>query len=167
MAISPSTSPFAATCRNRVVISACCAWSTVCRGCRAWTCDRARHAEATARFLQTANDGDVEGLISLLAPDVVLVSDGGGKKRAALRPMYGPEKVARWMIAIIERPDIADLQIRVVELNGEPAIVAYAGDAPDTVGFVEIGADGIVSAIYLMRNPDKLGAVPRLGQLPA
>jgi RNA polymerase sigma-70 factor (ECF subfamily) len=129
--------------------------------------DRAWHAEATARFLQTANDGDVEGLISLLAPDVVLVSDGGGKKRAALRPMYGPEKVARWMIAITERPDVADLQIRVVELNGEPAIVAYAGDAPDTVGFVEFGADGIVSAIYLMRNPDKLGAVPRLCQLPA
>ncbi len=128
--------------------------------------DRARHAEATARFLQAAGTGDVEGLISLLAPDVVLVSDGGGKKRAALRPIDGPEKVARWMIAIVQRPDVTGLQMRMLELNGEPAIVGYDGDVPDTVGFMEMTADGLITDIYLMRNPDKLGFVPRLSDLP-
>ena len=127
--------------------------------------DDAQHAEITTRFLQVAADGDVDGLIAMLAPDVVLIADGGGKKRAALQPLYGGENVARWMIAVIQRPDVEDVVIRLIELNGELAIAAYDGDRPDTVGFVEAGADGITS-LYLLRNPDKLGGVPLLSELP-
>jgi RNA polymerase sigma-70 factor, ECF subfamily len=126
--------------------------------------DKVQHAEITTRFLQVAGDGDLDGLIAMLAPDVVLISDGGGKKRAALRPMYGAEKVARWMLGVIRRPDVTELSIRLLELNGELAIVAYDGDQPDTVGFVEAGDEGITS-LYLLRNPDKLGGVPLLSEL--
>lgn len=123
--------------------------------------DKDQHAEVTTRFLEVANSGDLAGLMAMLAPDVVLISDGGGKKRAALRPVYGAEKVARWMLGVMDNSDIADLTIRLLELNGELAIVAYDGDRPDTVGFVETGENGI-SSVYLMRNPDKLTAVPPL-----
>jgi len=127
--------------------------------------DRSEHAEITNRFLAAAGTGDVEGLVQLLAPDVVLVSDGGGKRQAALRPVYGADKVARWMIAVFAKPDVTDLTIRLLELNGELAIVAYDGDSPDTVGFVELG-DGAITDLYLMRNPEKLGGVPPLSDLP-
>jgi RNA polymerase sigma-70 factor, ECF subfamily len=127
--------------------------------------DEAQHAEITSRFLQVTADGDIEALIAMLAPDVVLIADGGGKKRAALQPLYGPENVARWMLAVMQRPDVDKPVIRMIELNGELAIAAYDGDRPDTVGFVEAGAEGITS-LYLVRNPDKLGGVPLLSELP-
>jgi RNA polymerase sigma-70 factor, ECF subfamily len=127
--------------------------------------DEAQHAEITSRFLQVTADGDIEALIAMLAPDVVLIADGGGKKRAALQPLYGPENVARWMLAVMQRPDVEKPVIRMIELNGELAIAAYDGDRPDTVGFVEAGAEGITS-LYLVRNPDKLGGVPLLSELP-
>lgn len=122
--------------------------------------DRDRHAEVTARFLRAAEDGDIDGVVSLLAPDVVLLTDGGGKRKAAQRPIYGADKAARWLLAVMEQPDIADPKVRLTELNGEPAIVAYDGDRPDTVGFVKIGDAGMITEIYLIRNPDKLAAVP-------
>jgi RNA polymerase sigma-70 factor, ECF subfamily len=127
--------------------------------------DEAQHAEITSRFLQVTTDGDIDALIAMLAPDVVLIADGGGKKRAALQPLYGPENVARWMLAVMQRPDVEKPVIRLIELNGELAIAAYDGDRPDTVGFVEAGAEGITS-LYLVRNPDKLGGVPLLSELP-
>jgi RNA polymerase sigma-70 factor (ECF subfamily) len=127
--------------------------------------DEAQHAEITSRFLQVTTDGDIDALIAMLAPDVVLIADGGGKKRAALQPLYGPENVARWMLAVMQRPDEKPV-IRLIELNGELAIAAYDGDRPDTVGFVEAGAEGITS-LYLVRNPDKLGSVPLLSELPS
>jgi RNA polymerase sigma-70 factor, ECF subfamily len=128
--------------------------------------DEAQHAEITSRFLQVTTDGDIDALIAMLAPDVVLIADGGGKKRAALQPLYGPENVARWMLAVMQRPDVEKPVIRLIELNGELAIAAYDGDRPDTVGFVEAGAEGITS-LYLVRNPDKLGSVPLLSELPS
>jgi RNA polymerase sigma-70 factor (ECF subfamily) len=128
--------------------------------------DRAEHAEITTRFLQAAGTGDVEGVVALLAPDVTLISDGGGKRQAALRPLYGADNVARWMIAIVAKPDVTDLTFRLIELNGELAIAAYDGDIPDTVGFLELGDGGVITDLYLVRNPDKLGSVPLLSELP-
>jgi RNA polymerase sigma-70 factor (ECF subfamily) len=115
--------------------------------------DRARHNELTMRFMQAAGSGNFDEVVALLAPDAVLVSDGGGKKRAALRPIQGAEKIARWLFAVLaENPGF---EIRLGTLNGETAFVAYDGDEPDTVAFLK-STDGRITDLYLIRNPDKL-----------
>jgi RNA polymerase sigma-70 factor (ECF subfamily) len=122
--------------------------------------DKARHAEVTNQFLAAAFSGDLDQVISLLAPDVALVSDGGGKKKAALRPLHGADKVARWLLGTLQNDAPAGLEIQVAEVNGEPAFIAYDGDLVDSVGFMELNADGVISQIYVVRNPDKLTAIP-------
>jgi RNA polymerase sigma-70 factor (ECF subfamily) len=128
--------------------------------------DKARHTEVTTRFLEAAWSGDLDGVISMLAPDVVLVTDGGGKRRAALRPMHGPDKIARWVLAIAtDDEQAAGFDIRITTLNGELAFVAYDGEVVDSVGFVEINAAGLIDHLYVVRNPDKLTTIPPKDQL--
>jgi RNA polymerase sigma-70 factor (ECF subfamily) len=118
--------------------------------------DKARHDELTMRFMQAAGSGDFDQVVALLAPDAVLISDGGGKKKAALRPIQGATKIARWLFAVIaENPDF---EIRMGTLNGEIAYIAYDRDKPDTVAFLKTG-DGRITELYLIRNPDKLAHV--------
>ncbi|MER7249309.1 RNA polymerase sigma-70 factor [Kribbella sp. NPDC000426] len=115
--------------------------------------DKARHDEVTMRFMQAAGSGDFDQVVALLAPDAVLISDGGGKKKAALRPIHGADKIARWLFAVIaENPGF---EIRMGTLNGEVAYIAYDGDAPDTVAFLKTEG-GLINELYLIRNPDKL-----------
>jgi RNA polymerase sigma-70 factor (ECF subfamily) len=124
--------------------------------------DKERHNELTLRFMAAAGSGDFDQVVSLLAPDAVLISDGGGKKKAALRPIHGAEKIARWMFAVIaENPDF---EMRVATLNGETAFIAYYDDEPDTVTFLE-STEGRISGLYLIRNPDKLTTVPSRHEL--
>ncbi|WP_328518923.1 RNA polymerase sigma-70 factor [Kribbella sp. NBC_00359] len=124
--------------------------------------DKARHNELTMRFMAAAGSGDFDQVVSLLAPDAVLISDGGGKKRAALRPIHGPEKIARWLFAVIaENPNF---EIRMATLNDDTAFIAYFDDEPDTVAFLET-TDEQITELYLIRNPDKLGTVPGLRDL--
>ena len=124
--------------------------------------DKARHNELTLRFMQAAGSGDFDQVVSLLAPDAVLISDGGGKKKAALRPIQGAEKIARWLFAVLE--DNPNFEIRMATMNDDTAFIAYFDDAPDTVAFLET-ADGVVTELYLIRNPDKLRTVPPLHSL--
>jgi RNA polymerase sigma-70 factor (ECF subfamily) len=119
--------------------------------------DKARHNELTMRFMQAAGSGDFDQVVALLAPDAVLISDGGGKKKAALRPIYGSDKIARWLFGVLaENPGF---EIRMATLNDDLAFIAYFGDQPDTVAFLK-SDDGLISELYLIRNPDKLGTVP-------
>ena len=97
---------------------------------------------------------------------MVLVSDGGGKKRAALRPLHGAEKIARWLMGVLSEEEASAFEVRLAKLNGEDAFIAYNGDEVDSVGFTEIDASGRISQIYVVRNPDKLTAIPRLPDLP-
>jgi len=79
------------------------------------------------------------------------------EERLALRPINGPEKIARWLFAVIA--DNPTFEIRVATLNGDTAFIAYDDDVPDTVAFVE-STDGLITELFLIRNPDKLGTVP-------
>ncbi|MER5178494.1 RNA polymerase sigma factor SigJ [Streptomyces sp. NPDC002896] len=116
--------------------------------------DPTERRDLTERFLTAAAGGDIEGLMSLLAPDVQLVSDSGGKSKAPLRVIESADKVGRFLAAV-GREGIPALEIRVLELNGGPAALALSGGKPDTVFQLEI-ADGRIQRIYLVRNPDKL-----------
>ncbi|MFJ6087078.1 RNA polymerase sigma-70 factor [Streptomyces sp. NPDC092369] len=116
--------------------------------------DPGRRRDLTERFLAAAAEGDLEGLLELLAPDVRLVADSGGKSSAPLRVLDSADKVGRFIVGVA-RKGVADLSVRFVELNGGPAIVALSAGKPDSVFQLDI-YKGRVQAVYIMRNPDKL-----------
>ncbi|WP_179469259.1 RNA polymerase sigma-70 factor [Mycolicibacterium vinylchloridicum] len=119
--------------------------------------DPQRSEQITAQFLMAAATGDLEGLMSLLAPDVVFTSDSDGKVSAARRPVLGPAKVARLIIGLF-RQATPEYRIEGANYNGAPAIVVYRGDRAESVMLVEI-TDGTITNFYAMRNPEKLAAV--------
>ncbi|MEU6671852.1 RNA polymerase sigma-70 factor [Streptomyces sp. NPDC046727] len=116
--------------------------------------DPARRRDLTERFLAAAGEGDLEGLMSLLAPDVRLVGDSGGKAKAPVRALQTPDKVGRFLIGVA-RSTPADMSFRALEVNGGPAVLILYGDKPDTLLQLDI-ADGHVTAVYIHRNPEKL-----------
>ncbi|WP_406729898.1 RNA polymerase sigma factor SigJ [Streptomyces sp. GD-15H] len=117
--------------------------------------DPAQRRELTERFLAAAAGGDLEGLMKLLAPDVRLVGDSGGKAPAPLRVLETADKVGRFVLGAARKSLRDDFSARFLELNGGPAALLLAGDTPDSVFQLDV-ADGRVQVVYLIRNPDKL-----------
>jgi len=107
--------------------------------------------EVIAKFLVAASTGDIQSLMDVLAPDVVLVTDGGGVKKAALRPILGREKVLRFLDAVAPESTEAD----VVVVNGAPALRVFLDGEIDSIGSLLV-EDGLVTGIYWVRNPAKL-----------
>ena len=128
--------------------------------------DRATQRLATERFLAACAGGDVEALLAALAPDVVLVTDGGGRAKAALRPIVGAEKVARFLLATTAQGlAIPGLHVEVAEVNGAPGVVAWVQGAPYmTVSLVLV--DGLVEQVLVVRNPEKLTGLPTASTEP-
>ncbi|MBX9246838.1 RNA polymerase sigma factor SigJ [Actinotalea ferrariae] len=125
---------------------------------------RATQEAVVHAFLRAAVEGDLAGLVAVLAPDVVLRSDGGGLVHAALRPISGAEKVARFVLGIRELAAGAELRTDVAVVNGEVGLVLHvvAGEGTRTESGVtvvvpRVGADGLVHGLDLVRNPEKLG----------
>ncbi|MGW0084729.1 RNA polymerase sigma-70 factor [Streptomyces sp. NPDC003393] len=116
--------------------------------------DPVQRRDLTERFLAAAADGDLGGLMALLAPDVRLVGDSGGKSKAPLRVLEGADKVGRFLAGVAEK-GVADMSLRRLEVNGGPAVLVLSGGRPDSVVQVDV-ADGRVLAVYIIRNPDKL-----------
>jgi RNA polymerase sigma-70 factor, ECF subfamily len=111
----------------------------------------------TAQFFATAATGNVDALISLMAPDVVWTADSDGKASAARRPVLGADRVARLVMGLVR--GIGELgRVEPAFYNGAPALVLYLGDALEGIISVEL-TDGRVSHFYAMRNPEKLGGV--------
>ncbi|WP_432117560.1 RNA polymerase sigma-70 factor [Streptomyces sp. bgisy032] len=119
--------------------------------------DPAQRRDLTERFLAAAAEGDLDGLLALLAPDVRLVGDSGGKARAPLRVLESADKVGRFVIGAA-RKGAQDFTVRFLEVNGGPAALVLAGGEPDAVFQLDV-ADGRVQAVYVVRNPDKLRAL--------
>ncbi|GGW38093.1 RNA polymerase sigma24 factor [Streptomyces xantholiticus] len=122
--------------------------------------DPAECRDLTERFLSAAAGGDMEGLLSLLAPDVRLVGDSGGKAKAPLRVIESADKVGRFLFGA-SRKSIADLDFRFVELNGAPALLILSGGKPDSVFQLEV-LGGRIQCVYIIRNPDKLVSLASL-----
>jgi RNA polymerase sigma-70 factor (ECF subfamily) len=120
--------------------------------------DRREQREVTERFLAAAVNGDVESLLAAMAPGVVLVADGGGRVKAARRPIVGAEKVARFLAAV--GPQAAELGLRVemADVNGAPALVAWTATGP-YMALQLVLVDGLVETVFFMGNPDKLGGI--------
>ena len=113
------------------------------------------------RFFKATSSGDMEGLIALLASDVVLHSDGGGKAIAAPNLIRGADKVARGALGAFQRLVPKDMHIRVTQINGDPGIVSYLNGKPYSVLTFDASEDRI-HAVYVVTNPDKLAHVPPL-----
>jgi RNA polymerase sigma-70 factor (ECF subfamily) len=120
--------------------------------------DPARRRELTERFLAAAGGGDLQGLMSLLAPDVRLVGDSGGRSKAPLRVLESAGKVGRFL-AGVAKGGVADAAYRFLEINGGPALLVLSGGRPDSVFQLDV-ADGLIQTVYIIRNPDKLRALP-------
>ncbi|MFI7412778.1 RNA polymerase sigma-70 factor [Streptomyces sp. NPDC049627] len=116
--------------------------------------DPTQRRDLTERFLAAAAEGDLEGLMSLLAPDVRLVGDSGGKAKAPVRVLETADKVGRFLIGAA-RKGVADASFRFLEINGGPALLVLAGDKPDSVFQLDV-LDGRIQSVYIIRNPDKL-----------
>ncbi|MFF7125195.1 MULTISPECIES: RNA polymerase sigma-70 factor [unclassified Streptomyces] len=118
-----------------------------------------RREELVTSFLTAAREGDLTGLEKLLAADVTWWSDGGGKVTAALRPIEGREKVARFAAGASQRFGVG-LEYTVVEVNGAIGVASWAGGT--LVGIVEFElVDGLVAGVWAVMNPDKLEYVRR------
>jgi RNA polymerase sigma-70 factor (TIGR02957 family) len=107
--------------------------------------------EVIARFLGAAATGDLQALMDVLAPDVVLLTDGGGVKKAALRPIHGRDKVTRFLEAVMPDGFVAD----AVVVNGSPALRIAVDGEVDAVASLLV-EDGRVTGLYVVRNPAKL-----------
>ncbi|MFE5836460.1 RNA polymerase sigma-70 factor [Arthrobacter sp. NPDC056493] len=125
--------------------------------------DAQRQKAVTDRFISATLGGDVQALMDILAPGAVLLSDGGGKVSAARRPVVGADHVARFLLGIATKP-IPDMRVEMSSLNGMPAILIYSGAVVDLAIMVESDNDH-VTGLYLVRNPDKLGAATTSRQL--
>ncbi|MDX3526578.1 RNA polymerase sigma-70 factor [Streptomyces sp. ID05-39B] len=119
--------------------------------------DPVQRRELTERFLAAAAEGDLAGLLDLLAPDVRLVGDSGGKSKAPLRVLESADHVGRFLVGVT-RKSVPDLTVLVLELNGGPAVLVLSGGKPDSVLQLDV-ADGRVQTVYAVRNPDKLRAL--------
>jgi len=113
------------------------------------------------RFLEASTSGDMEGLVSLLASDVVLQSDGGGKGIAVPNLVCGVDKVARGAIGGLQKLLPKNLVHRLAYINGEPGIVSYLNGKPFSVLTIDAGEEQI-RAIYVLTNPEKLSRLPAL-----
>jgi len=123
--------------------------------------DQAQGERLAQAFLAAAATGDASGLSAVLAQDAVMVTDGGGKRVAALRVLVGREDIADFFRRIAWRngpygPLVKG--VRLASVNGCPGVVLDLQDGPQTVA-LEPDAEGRIAAIYVVRNPEKLGHV--------
>jgi RNA polymerase sigma-70 factor (ECF subfamily) len=117
--------------------------------------------EAVDRFLAAARHGDLQGLLDVLAPDVVLVSDGGGLVAAARRPIQGAEPVASFVLRGLRS---VDFEAKAVWLNGSPAIRLDIAGQVDTAVSLAV-ENGRITRIYAIRNPHKLARLDGVAAL--
>jgi RNA polymerase sigma-70 factor (ECF subfamily) len=114
---------------------------------------------ALAAFQRAIETGDLQSLLDLLAPDVVLLGDGGGIKQSLPRPVVGADQVAR--LLGIGLPRIASAaSVEPVHINGWPGLIVRLNGEIDNVVAMRID-DGLISGLYTVRNPDKLRHIDR------
>ncbi|MEV6329844.1 RNA polymerase sigma factor SigJ [Streptomyces sp. NPDC051909] len=116
--------------------------------------DPAQRRDLTERFLAAAADGDLQGLLALLAPDVRLVGDSGGKAKGPLRIIETADKVGRFLLAVAQGARDS-YEFRFEEINGGPALLALVGGKVDSILQTEVRDDRI-ACMYILRNPDKI-----------
>jgi RNA polymerase sigma-70 factor (TIGR02957 family) len=124
--------------------------------------DRTEQKHVVDRFLAAVTTGDIQGLIDVLAPDVVLVADGGGVAKAARHPVLGADRVMAYLAGLPRV--VPDAQVTTLWLNGSPAARIDHVEFGTTVITLDI-EDGRITRIFAMRNPDKLARLDEPAEL--
>ena len=118
-----------------------------------------KHARLLAAFAAATQSGDLDALREMLADDVRVVTDGGGKVRSALEVIEGADPAARFLVAVTrKRPDAwwrDDFRVRFAPVNGLPGVIVDAPEGVMQTTAFELEGD-VIRAIYVVRNPDKL-----------
>ena len=128
---------------------------------------RAERDELAARFLAAFTDGDVDGLVSLLAADVVVQGDGGGHRPSWPNAIGGREKVVRLLVGLSTGIRELGLEVRAAQVNGQPGATVHAGDG-GLINVITLDiADGFVQTVRSVINPDKLHHLGRLADREA
>jgi RNA polymerase sigma-70 factor (ECF subfamily) len=115
----------------------------------------AKHAQLMAAFVAATSSGDLDGLTRLLASDVRVVTDGGGKVAAALNVIDGADRAARFLIGAARKGWRDDFTLRFAPINDLPGVIVDSPEGTVQTTAFEID-DGVIRAIYVVRNPDKL-----------
>ncbi|WP_068280012.1 RNA polymerase sigma-70 factor [Aldersonia kunmingensis] len=123
--------------------------------------DRAQQLAAVEKFMAALSTGNVQGLVDVLAPDVVLIADGGGLAAAVRKPITGAKTIVTLLRRLAKLPDV---QMRTVWINGMPGFRIEIGGVEPTAVSVAI-EDGKITRIYAMRNPEKLGRLETVAEL--
>jgi RNA polymerase sigma-70 factor (ECF subfamily) len=118
-----------------------------------------KHAELLSAFITASRSGDIATLTRLLASDARIVSDGGGKVPAALNVIEGAERGAAFLAGVVRKGFTADMTVRFDVINGMPGLVITGPRGLVQTNAFEIDG-GVVKAIYIVRNPDKLKHLP-------
>jgi RNA polymerase sigma-70 factor, ECF subfamily len=121
--------------------------------------NRARHPELLAAFLQACAEGDSGALVILLKEDAVLFSDGGGRTRAALNPIFGSDRIIRFVFGL-RRKGLGEYGGYPAQVNGLPGAVITLDGKPNAVLSIAVEGDRI-RELYFVLNPEKLGGIAR------
>src|SRR4051794_14204164 len=127
--------------------------------------DPAERRALASRFLAAAREGDLQGLVALLAPDAVLIGDGGGIARSIPHPMHGAAAIARAMVTFYGQVDALGVTLHPAWVNGQPGFrtVDSEGRLVNVVALDIV--EGRVASIYSMLNPEKLGHLGETSEL--
>jgi RNA polymerase sigma-70 factor, ECF subfamily len=115
----------------------------------------AKHSQLMSAFVSATRSGDLNALTQLLASDVRVVTDGGGKVAAALNVLNGADPAARFLIGATRKGWREDFTLRFATINGLPGVIVDAPDGPVQTAAFEIDGN-VIRALYVVRNPDKL-----------
>jgi ketosteroid isomerase-like protein len=126
---------------------------------------RAEGEELARRFFEAAAGGDLDALLGMLAPDVVVQGDGGGKAQVARKPLAGRQRVMRQLVGLFRRGRVLGVSLRLAWVNGQPGAVVYDAEGRVLSVFALDVADGVVQAIRAVVNPDKLGHIGPVSDL--
>jgi RNA polymerase sigma-70 factor (ECF subfamily) len=122
--------------------------------------DRAQQEATLEKFMAAVTSGDVQGLVEVLAPEVVLIADGGGLVRAARRPLVGAETVLAFLARVA---DLSGLVATIARFNGTPGVRFDVGGEVTAVSLVI--EHHLITRIYAIRNPNKLGRLEEVAEL--
>ncbi|MCW5849521.1 MAG: RNA polymerase sigma-70 factor [Anaerolineae bacterium] len=119
---------------------------------------REQTQRAVLRFSETLATGDMTGLLAILAPDVTVWSDGGGKVAAARNPVQGQDHAARFLLGLVRKAP-RGFTPRLAEINGQPGIIGYVAGQPFLALLLDVAEDQITGVRFVL-NPDKLRSLP-------